>query len=307
MAKRTAPEGLQQKRPKLPIHGVLLLDKSAGLSSNQALQQVKRLYSAAKAGHTGSLDPIATGLLPICFGEATKFSRYLLDADKSYRAIIRLGITTTTGDSEGEATGHSPVTASPGEVEQALAGLCGRILQMPPMYSALKHQGKPLYEYARAGIEIEREARDVTIHSIELCDFSDDLLEIFVACSKGTYIRTLAENIGVALGCGAHITSLRREKVGGFDISVAYSIRQLEEMSSAQHNDCLLPVDCMLTGLASMVMDDESVCRLRKGQPVWNSRLPGKGMLRLYGQRGDFVGVGEVEDGERVAPRRLLA
>jgi tRNA pseudouridine55 synthase len=298
---------MQLKRLKRPVSGVLLLDKPAGPSSNQVLQQAKRLYSAAKAGHTGSLDPIATGLLPVCFGEATKFSHYLLESDETYIASIRLGITTTTADSEGKVVHRSKVSVLPGRVEQVLAGFCGKVSQMPPMYSALKYQGKAFYEYARAGIEIERTCRDVTVYSIELNEFADEILEITVACSKGTYIRTLSEDIGAALGCGGHLVGLRRVASGNFAISSAYSLERLEQMSLEQRDACLLPVDCLMTSLASIKFDEECVCRLRKGQPVQNPESVSEGMLRLYGPNGWFFGVGEVMEGGWIAPRRLLA
>lgn len=291
---------------KRPVHGVLLLDKPSGPSSNQTLQQAKRLYSAAKAGHTGSLDPMATGLLPVCFGEATKFSHYLLESDKTYRTLIRLGITTDTGDSEGQAVHHSKVSVSRDKVEQVLVGFCGKISQIPPMYSALKYQGKALYKYARAGIEVERKSRDIAIYSIELNEFADEMLEITVACSKGTYIRTLSEDIGVALGCGAHMVGLRRVETGNFFISSAYGLEQLEKMSIEQRDDCLLPVDCLMPNLPSIEFDEECACRLRKGQPVQKLEVASEGMLRLYGPNGLFFGVGEVINGNWIAPRRLV-
>jgi tRNA pseudouridine55 synthase len=297
---------MQQKRPKRLVNGVLLLDKPAGFSSNQALQCAKRLYTAAKAGHTGSLDPMATGLLPVCFGEATKFSHYLLEADKTYYARVKLGVTTTTGDKEGEVLQRVPVAVSRRDVESVLPGFLGKISQVPPMYSALKHQGKALYEYARAGVVIERAAREVTIHSIALNGMEDDELDIIVACSKGTYIRTLAEDIGAALGCGAHLVGLRRVKTGAFDLTSAYTLEQLEQMTLQQRDACLLAADCLIAELPAVEFDDESAYYLRRGQPVWKSGVVGDGMLRLYGPQQVFLGVGERLDDGQIAPRRLM-
>lgn len=215
---------LQVKRIKRDISGVILLDKPLGFSSNQALQKIKYLLQAEKAGHTGSLDPLASGLLPLCFGEATKFSHYLLDADKSYRALVQLGATTTTGDAEGEVLVSHPVDVTEAKVKKVLNDFIGDIKQTPPMYSALKHQGKALYEYARDGVDIERAARDVTIYQIDFHGFQNHQLDITVACSKGTYIRTLAEDIGAALGCGAHLAGLRRLTAGHFKLEDAITV-----------------------------------------------------------------------------------
>jgi tRNA pseudouridine55 synthase len=298
---------VQFKRIKRPISGVLLLDKPAGFSSNQALQRVKHLFTAAKAGHTGNLDPFATGLLPICFGEATKFSHTLLDADKIYRAVLKLGMTTSTGDIEGEATGRSEVKLSRNEVERAVGNFLGNITQIPPMHSALKHQGKPLYEYARAGVEIERKPREVTIHRIELKRLDGDEAEICVACSKGTYIRVLAEDIGKRLGCGAHLIVLERLATGGFQLQDAYTIEQLEAMTEAQRDHCLLPVDVLLQKLPAVKLDEESAYFFRQGQPVWKSGVKVSDMLRVYGPNGEFLGVAESLGDGRVAPRRVVS
>lgn len=298
---------MQIKRPKRPIHGVLLLDKPAGYSSNQALQRAKRLYMAAKAGHTGNLDPFATGLLPICFGDATKFSHTLLDADKTYHASVKLGITTTTGDTEGEVTSRRKAHILRADLEQALAEFTGSITQIPPMHSALKHQGKPLYEYARAGLEIERKPRQITIHEISLERFNDDEADIRVACSKGTYIRVLAEDIGKKLGCGAHLIGLRRLTTGGFRLQEAYTLEQLEAMSATQRDQCLLPVDALLQNLPVVELDEESAHYFRQGQPVWKSGVKPTGMLRAYTPRGEFLGMAENMGDGRIAPRRLLA
>lgn len=297
---------VQFKRIKRPVDGVLLLDKPVGLSSNQALQQAKRLYTAAKAGHTGSLDPFATGLLPVCFGEATKFSHYLLDADKTYSATLCLGAISTTGDTEGEivTTGEVDVTCE--QIEEVLQTFVGEIDQVPPMYSALKHQGKALYEYARAGVEIERPARTVTIRRIALLELAVPYARIEVSCSKGTYIRTLAEDIGKALGCGAYLTQLRRLVTGGFDLSKAVTLEQLQTMSLDVRDARLFAADCLVMDLPQVVLDDDSAFYLCRGQSVWQ---PGKrplGDVRLYGSDQRFLGLGEVMSDGKIAPRRLI-
>lgn len=297
---------MQFRRLKQPIDGVLFLDKPAGWSSNQALQRVKSLLQAAKAGHTGSLDPFATGLLPICLGEATKFSHFLLDADKTYRATLRLGVTTSTGDTEGVILSDVPVDVTAQQFEQALHRFRGRLSQVPPMYSALKYQGKPLYEYARAGVEVARPARDVTIHALTLNRLAGTEADITVSCSKGTYIRTLAEDIGKALGCGAYLTALRRVHIGSFDLSVALALDQLEAMPFEQRKACLLGVDALVKDFPAITLDDESAYYLCRGQPVWKSGQIPDGPLRLYAGDGRFLGLGERDDDGRVLPRRLV-
>ena len=297
---------VQFKRIKRAINGVLLLDKPIGLSSNQALQQVKRLFQAAKAGHTGSLDPLATGLLPICFGEATKFSHFLLNADKSYRALIKLGSTTTTGDAEGEVLTQAKVNVTAKALNAALKKFTGVIEQVPPMHSALKHQGKALYEYARAGVDIERTARKVTIHEITLNRFEQDEVEVTVSCSKGTYIRTLAEDIGYALGCGAHLAGLRRLTSAHFSLENTFTIEQLEAMTVEQRDQSLLPVDALIENLPKVHLDKESVFYLLQGQAVWKSGLNVEGFFRLYDENGDFLGIGEQTIDGKIAPKRLL-
>jgi tRNA pseudouridine55 synthase len=297
---------LQTKRIKRAINGVMLLDKPLGFSSNQALQKVKWLYQAAKAGHTGSLDPLATGLLPICLGEATKFSHFLLDADKSYRALIKLGTTTSTADAEGEVLTRSEVKVDRVQLDLALKRFVGDIVQVPPMYSALKHQGKALYEYARAGVDIERKAREVTIHQIELERFDIDLLQVVVACSKGTYIRTLAEDIGNALGCGAHLAGLRRLTTAQLKLEDAVTIEQLEAMSLEERDQALLPVDTTITDLPQVKVDDESAYYLKRGQYVWKSGFRQDGAFRIYAESGEFLGIGEQTAEGKIAPRRLI-
>ncbi len=297
---------MQVKRIKRHVSGVLLLDKPLGLSSNQALQQVKRLYNAAKAGHSGSLDPLATGLLPICLGEATKFSHFLLDADKRYHALVKLGSTTSTGDAEGEVLRTADVNVTAKTINAALKQYTGVIQQMPPMYSALKHQGKALYEYARQGVEIERARRTVTIHHISLNAFQQDTLDITVGCSKGTYIRTLAEDIGNALGCGAHLAGLRRLLTAHFELADAYTIEQLEAMSLQARDACLLPPDAAIQNLPVIKLDADGAYYLGLGQQVWQAGLMFHGLLRLYDLAGNFLGLGEATDDGKIAPKRLI-
>lgn len=296
---------MSTKRTWRQVDGVLLFDKPLHLSSNAALQKVRRLFQAEKAGHTGTLDPLATGLLPICFGEAAKFSAGLLDADKAYRATVRLGATSSTGDAEGDIT----PTGAPLPDEQAVRGVLpqflGEIEQIPPMHSALKHQGKPLYEYIRKGETIERPARRVTIHELELERFSGDVMEIRVRVSKGTYIRTLAEDIGRALGCGAHLLALRRTATAGFSLENAHTLERLEAMSAEQRDACLLPADSLLPDLPVLRLDEGQAKRLAQGQRIrLDSGLP-EGRVRLHGPQG-FVGTGQVRAGA-VAPERLVA
>ena len=288
-----------------PLDGVLLFDKPLELSSNIALQKVRRLFQAEKAGHTGTLDPLATGLLPVCFGEATKFSNALLDADKSYRATVRLGQTTATGDAEGEVIAEHEVTATLDQVHAVLAQFRGAIQQLPPMYSALKHQGKPLYEYIRNGETVHRELRDVVIHGLDLNGFTGNELDISVRCSKGTYIRTLGEDIGAALGCGAHLTALRRTAIAHFDLQAGYTLAQLMEMSEVERAACLLPVDSLLPTMPRLHLDAVQIKRMAQGQRLGlDTGLP-DGRVRLYGAQG-FVGVGLLQ-GRRLAPERLLS
>ncbi|HQS59476.1 MAG: tRNA pseudouridine(55) synthase TruB [Gallionellales bacterium 35-53-114] len=287
------------------LDGVLLFDKPLELSSNIALQKVRRLFQAEKAGHTGTLDPLATGLLPVCFGEATKFSVGLLESDKTYRARIKLGQTTTTGDAEGEITASHEVNVSEGQVQEALQTLRGEIQQLPPMHSALKHQGKPLYEYIRKGETIERELRNVVIHELVLEHFAADEMDISVRCSKGTYVRTLAEDIGRALGCGAHLTGLRRTRISEFSLDNAYTLSQLESMTSEERDACLLPLDCMLLNLPKLDLDEVQVSRLAQGQRLGLDLALPDGKLRLYAA-GEFVGLGELS-GRRLAPSRLVS
>ena len=288
-----------------PLDGVLLFDKPLELSSNDALQKVRRLFQAEKAGHTGTLDPLATGLLPICFGEATKFSNALLDADKTYRALLRLGQTTTTGDAEGEITAEHAVKVQQSEVDAVLAKFRGEIQQLPPMHSALKHQGKPLYEYIRKGETIERELRSVVIHELILNSFTGNEMDITVRCSKGTYIRTLAEDIGAALGCGAHLIGLRRTAIAHFDLNDSHTLQQLAEMSDAERDACIMPLESLMPGMPRLQLDAVQVQRLAQGQRLGlDAGLP-DGKVSLHGPQG-FIGVGLLQ-GRRLAPDRLLS
>lgn len=288
-----------------PLDGVLLFDKPLQFSSNDALQKVRRLFQAEKAGHTGTLDPLATGLLPICFGEATKFSNALLDADKTYRAMLRLGQTTTTGDAEGEITAEHPVDVQQEQAETVLAGFCGAIKQLPPMHSALKHQGKPLYEYIRNGETIERELRDVTIRELVLLGLNGNQMDISVRCSKGTYVRTLGEDIGAVLGCGAHLIGLRRTAIAHFDLQQAYTLEQLAAMTDEQRAACLLPVESLMPDMPRLQLDPVQIKRLAQGQRLGLDTGFPDGKISLYGPQG-FVGVGLLQ-GRRLAPERLLS
>jgi tRNA pseudouridine55 synthase len=287
------------------LDGVLLFDKPLELSSNTALQKVRRLFQAEKAGHTGTLDPLATGLLPICFGEATKFSMALLDADKTYRALLRLGQTTTTGDAEGEITSEHPVEVQQSDVDTVLARFRGEIQQLPPMHSALKHQGKPLYEYIRKGETIERELRSVVIHELLLNSFSGNKMDITVRCSKGTYIRTLAEDIGAALGCGAHLIGLRRTAIAHFNLNDGYNWQQLAAMSDEERAACVLPLESLMPDMPRLQLDAVQIQRLAQGQRLGlDTGLP-DGKVSLHGPQG-FIGVGLLQ-GRRLAPERLLS
>ncbi|NOS97012.1 MAG: tRNA pseudouridine(55) synthase TruB [Methylotenera sp.] len=297
---------MQFKRIKKNINGVLLLDKPIGYSSNQALQKAKWLLQAAKAGHTGTLDPLATGLLPLCFGEATKFAHYLTDADKTYFATIKLGITTNTGDAEGEVITTKPVNVSQAQFEQACQQFVGEISQTPPMYSALKHEGKALYEYARAGVEIERKSRLITIHSITQNAFEHDVASITVTCSKGTYIRTLAEDIGNALGCGAHLIGLRRTATANYNITQTITLEQFEAMTAEQRIAALMPLDSAVLHLPAITLDADSSFYLQQGQAIWQSGKIPQGLIRLYTEQAQFLGLGEQQSDGKITPKRLI-
>ena len=297
---------MQYRRPKKNISGVLLLDKPLGYSSNQALQKIKLLYQAAKAGHTGTLDPLATGILPLCFGEATKFAHFLTDADKVYIATVKFGITTNTGDAEGQVLSVKDVNISKMQLEQVCSQFLGVISQVPPMYSALKHEGKAMYEYARAGVEIERAARAVTIHNIEINAFDRDVATITVKCSKGTYIRTLAEDIGAQIGCGAHLIGLRRTATANYHINQAITIEQFEAMSEAQRALLLMPADSAVAHLPAITLDVDSAFYLQQGQAILHSGNIPEGLIRLYNEQGEFLGLGEQQSDGKIAPKRLI-
>lgn len=291
--------------PKRAVHGVLLLDKPLGLSSNDALQKAKRLYRAEKAGHTGTLDPLATGLLPLCFGAATKFSQVSLDADKRYTATLKLGVKTRTGDAEGEVVAQRPVDVSTADVLAACRRFTGQVAQLPPMHSALKRDGKAYYEYARAGIEIEREARHVTIHEIHLMGGLHDEWMIDVRCSKGTYIRTLAEDIGEALGCGAHLIALRRTGSGPLTLQGALTLEQLNDMTEAERDAALLAADTLLADWPAVRLNDEDAGRFLSGVRR-RLPLPDAPQVRVYGpQRQAFLGSGHIAGGELISNRLL--
>jgi len=300
----------QKKRQRRAVSGILLLDKPRGFSSNGALQKVRWLLDAEKGGHTGSLDPLATGVLPLCFGEATKFSRYLLDADKSYEALIHLGVTTDTADAEGKVLETSPVQVDEAMVEQALEQFRGNIMQVPPMHSALKKDGQPLYKLARAGEVVERQPRAVSIYELELLELSGDQLRIYVSCSKGTYIRTLAEDIGKVLGCGAHVAQLRRTSAGPFDLSQAVELQTLielqEQQGAAALDQYLLACDAGLLHWDVVQLSDNTSFYWQNGQAVRVPSAPSAGLLRVYNHNQEFIGIGEIDDDGLLAPRRLI-
>lgn len=300
------------KKSRVPVNGVLLLDKPEGLSSNDALMRAKRLLNAQKAGHTGTLDPFATGLLPLCFGEATKFSQDLLEADKTYEAVVRLGVTTMTGDTEGEIKETRAVNVFAEDIAAVLPKFRGPIRQIPPMYSALKRDGKPLYEYARAGIELEREARAVTIHSLEMLDYAAPFLHLSVACSKGTYIRVLGEDIGATLGCGAHLHALRRVAVGSLTLAPAITLEALAAQAEQERQTLLAPVDALLLSFSVIRLDDEFARRFQHGQRLAMGRevaaAAGAGRVRVYRASDNcLLGTAMLETYGVLAPERLVA
>jgi len=295
---------MQVKKTWKQVDGVLLLDKPIGLTSNDALQKARRLFSAAKGGHTGTLDPLATGLLPLCFGEATKFSADLLDADKTYEAELKLGVTTDSGDAEGQIIASVAVDVEKEAIFKVLPQFIGAIQQVPPMHSALKRNGRPLYELARKGIEVEREPRAVTIHAIDVLSFAGDHLSLRVACSKGTYIRVLAADIGKALGCGAHLAGLRRTVVGDLDLARSVTLAELESLDETGRAGHLQPVDALLRSLPVVNLEGEAAERFRHGNPVESvAGLTGK--IRVYAD-GRLIGVGEPGSDGRLWPKRLV-
>ena len=297
---------MQKKSLKREIDGVFLLDKPLGFSSNQALKKIQWLFNAKKAGHTGTLDPMATGLLPICLGEATKFSHRLLDAHKSYIATIQLGITTSTGDQEGEVISEKEVVLNEAQLKDTLKKFIGDTTQIPPMYSALKFEGKPLYEYAREGIEIERKSRQIKIFDIKLINIEKSIITIEVLCSKGTYIRTLAEDIGQTMGFGAYLKGLERTQTGIFQLSEALSIEALEAMPMASREKALMPIDVLLEELLSIKLNMAELDAIKKGQSIDFMSKNDK-EVRLYSPSGQFVGVGQPDLKGRLFPKRLIA
>ncbi len=288
------------------LDGVLLLDKPRGLGSNAALQAVKHMYGAQKAGHAGTLDPLATGLLPILFGEATKFSQLALDSDKEYLATARLGITTATADAEGEVLERRPVEVRESAIEPALARLRGPIDQVPPMYSALKHSGQPLYALARQGRSVERAARRVEVYELQMLRFGGDSVDLHVRCSKGTYVRTLVEDLGQALGCGAHLAALRRTAAGDFRIADAVTFEQLQQAGEPERDRLLLPMERLLAGLPRVDLAGPQAARFARGQAIPLERMP-LGRCRVYGAQGTLLGIGEAGPLDELQPRRLVA
>jgi len=288
------------------VNGVLLLDKPGGMGSNTALQIVRRLLNACKAGHTGTLDPMATGLLPITLGEATKFSADLLNADKSYRATIRLGVTTTTGDAEGVVTVSSKVDVSREGLDNALARFVGTSDQMPPMHSAIKQAGQPLYKLARAGIEVERLTRSITVSRLALIEQLDDAITVDVDCSKGTYVRVLAEDIGRVLGCGAHLSALRRTRAGRLNVEEAVTLSDLESMSLDARRARLLPEDELLAGLEVVKLDTTLAARFRLGQRLALDAEPRGRRVRVYGGN-ELLGTATISEWGVVEPERLIS
>jgi tRNA pseudouridine55 synthase len=306
MLAAAAPAAPRPRVARRAVHGVLLLDKPLGLSSNDALQKAKRLLRAEKAGHTGTLDPMATGLLPLCFGAATKFSQVSLDADKAYRAVLRLGQRTTTADAEGEVIQERPVSVDRARIDEVAACFVGEIDQVPPMHSALKRDGKPLYEYARAGVEIERSARRVRIHRLDIVTWQAEHLEIDVSCSKGTYVRTLAEDMGEALGCGAHLVALRRTASGPLRVEQSLTLEALAQMDEAQRDARLLPPDALVADWTPVRLSAAEAGRFLSGLRR-RVDLPDAAQVRVYGpEPGAFLGSGHIVAGELI-PTRLLS
>ena len=295
------------------VSGILLLDKPAEITSNAALQSVKRMFNAVKAGHTGSLDPLATGLLPLCFGEATKFSQFLLDADKRYLARVKLGVITDSGDADGEVIETRTVPEiSDAQLEKALSQYCGEIIQVPSMFSAIKIDGQPLYKLARKGIEVERKGRPINVYELQVTDREVDEFTLEVQCSKGTYVRTLVEDVGEELGCGAHVIGLRRLSAGPFDETEAVSMGQLEELKGnwTELDKFLLPISAAVKEWPVVELTDITASYLRQGQPVQASNAPANGWVGIFTESVEeddsFVGVGEILGDGRVAPRRLV-
>lgn len=312
---------MAKRRKGRLINGVLLLDKPYELSSNNALQKVKRIFFAQKAGHTGALDPLATGMLPICLGEGTKFSQFLLDTDKTYQVTAKLGVRTTTSDADGEVVSEKPVDVSKDALMAALDKFRGTTQQIPSMYSALKYQGQPLYKYAREGIEVPRESREITVFRLDLLEFSNDEVTLEIHVSKGTYIRTIVDDLGEVLGCGAHVSMLRRTAVGNYPIERMVTMEQLETLlAQAQEQDVspstlldplLLPMNTACGDMPSVSIDNMSARFLRNGNPVQASNAPDSGLVQVYidheneDKELEFIGVGTIDDDGLVAPKRI--
>lgn len=298
---------MRKKRDSRAVDGILLLDKPQGWTSNFALQRVKRVYRAERAGHTGTLDPMATGLLPVCLGEATKFGSVLLESDKSYWATLKLGECTDTGDAEGKVVERRPVVVTREGILAALKSFRGEIFQIPPMYSALKRDGRPLYELARQGRTVERDARKVAISKLELVEWNEETLVLDITCSKGTYVRVLAEDIGASLGCGAHLTGLRRTAVAGFTIEQGVSLTTLDELEDAERMSLLLPLDAMLAPLAMLRLSEDLTARFEHGMTVQvSSAAVSPGKCRVYSSVERFMGVGILDTHGWLKPERLI-
>lgn len=310
---------MAKNRRGRPLNGILVLDKPGGQSSNRSLQIAKRLYVAQKAGHTGSLDPLATGVLPLCFGEATKFSGFLLDSDKAYRSTFQLGVITASGDADGEVLEHrDALSVTQACVETGLKSFEGVIEQIPSMFSALKHQGQPLYKLARKGIEVERKARTITVYEIVLEAFRSaeqtgnyPEADVYIHCSKGTYVRSIAEDLGLALGCGAHVKRLRRVLAGPFSESQSVTLEHVESLKNGDDfsavDQLLHPVDSALKHLPSVILEESSVFYMLRGNAVQVASSPLGGIVRMYTDTNDFIGIGEMLDDGRVGPKRLIA
>ncbi len=311
---------MAKRRKGRPINGVILLDKPYDMSSNSALQKVKRIFFAQKAGHTGALDPLATGMLPICLGEGTKFSQFLLDTDKTYQVTAKLGIRTTTSDADGEVVSEKSVDISDAQLARALETFRGTTQQVPSMYSALKYNGQPLYKYAREGIEVPRESRDITVFRLDLLRFEGDEVDLDIHVSKGTYIRTIVDDLGELLGCGAHVANLRRSAVGNYPTDKMVTLDQLNslvEQANVQEiapsellDPLLLPMTTACDGIPPIFIDDMSANSLRHGNPVQVSKAPTDGLVQVFvgenTSEGEFIGVGHIDDNGLVAPKRIV-
>ncbi len=310
---------MAKRRKGRPVNGILLLDKPYEMSSNHALQRVKRIYFAQKAGHTGALDPLATGMLPICLGEATKFSQFLLDTDKTYLVTAKLGIRTTTSDADGEVVSEKPVTTTQEQLLAAVDTFRGTTKQIPSMYSALKYQGQPLYKYAREGIEVPRESRDITVFKLDVLRFENDEVDMEIHVSKGTYIRTITDDLGELLGCGAHVAALRRVSVGSYPRDKMVTVEHLEALLAQAEADevspstlldpLLVPMNTAVAGMPAVTVDDMSANFLRHGNPVQCGGAPADGLVQVYigdnVENGEFIGVGTIDDNGLVAPKRI--